>query len=129
VTAPSASAQYQNQAHGSCVGVLSAFIASVQDDELLRQDFAPVPGQVVTVVAHQKGNWSASRPDNRSAGPPTVMPGEGAQPQGHLPEWHEHYSKILLDEFKALATAQSELAERLADRARQTFLFLRGAHC
>src|SRR5829696_716004 len=56
VTAPPASAQYQNQGHGSCVGVLSAVIASVQDDDLFRQDFAPVPGQVVAGLGAQKGN-------------------------------------------------------------------------
>jgi hypothetical protein len=53
--APSASAQAQTQAHGSCVGVLSAFAGSVQGDEIFRQDFAPTPGPDVAAVAQQKG--------------------------------------------------------------------------
>jgi hypothetical protein len=54
--APSASAQAQTQAHGSCAGVLSAAAASVQGDEFFRQDFAPLPGATVSGIAGQKGN-------------------------------------------------------------------------
>jgi hypothetical protein len=54
--APSASAQAQTQAHGSCAGVLSAAAASVQDDEFFRQDFAPLPGELVSGIAGQKGD-------------------------------------------------------------------------
>ena len=53
--APSASAQAQTQAHGSCLGVLSAFAGSVQGDEIFRQDFAPAPGPDVAAIAQQKG--------------------------------------------------------------------------
>jgi hypothetical protein len=53
--APSASAQAQTQAHGSCAGVLSA-AAGVQGDEFFRQDFAPAPGELVSGVAGQKGD-------------------------------------------------------------------------
>lgn len=54
--APSASAQAQTQAHASCLGVLSAFAGSQQGDPFLRQDFAPFPGQLVSVGARLKGN-------------------------------------------------------------------------
>jgi hypothetical protein len=54
--APSASAQAQTQAHGSCAGVLSAAAASVQGDEFFRQDFAPLPGDLVSGIAGQKGD-------------------------------------------------------------------------
>jgi hypothetical protein len=54
--APSASAQAETQAHGSCLGVLSSFAGSQQDDDILREDFAPAPGGDVAAVAEQKGN-------------------------------------------------------------------------
>jgi hypothetical protein len=56
LTAPSASAQAQTQAHGSCAGVLSAFAASQQGDEFFRQDFAPLAGELISAVAEQKGD-------------------------------------------------------------------------
>jgi hypothetical protein len=56
--APSASAQAQTQAHGSCLGVLSAFAGSVQGDEIFRQDFAPAPGAAVAAIAQKKGTLS-----------------------------------------------------------------------
>jgi len=55
-TAPAASAQGQTQQHGSCLGVLSSFAGSVQGDDILRQDFAPAPGQNVAAVSQEKGN-------------------------------------------------------------------------
>jgi hypothetical protein len=54
--APSASAQAQTQEHGSCAGVLSAFVGSQQGDEFFRQDFAPLPGGLVSSVAQQNGD-------------------------------------------------------------------------
>ena len=54
--APSASAQAQTQAHGSCVGVLSAFAGSQQGDPFFRQDFAPLPGGLISGLAQEKGN-------------------------------------------------------------------------
>jgi hypothetical protein len=51
--APSASAQFQTQKHGSCVGVLSSFAGSQLQ---IRQDFAPAPGGVVSSIARQKGD-------------------------------------------------------------------------
>lgn len=56
VAAPSASAQAQTQEHGSCGGVLSAFVGSQQGDEFFRQDFAPLPGDLVSSIARQKGD-------------------------------------------------------------------------
>jgi len=53
--APSASAQAETQRHGSCAGVLSSFAAFQRDDELVRQDFAPLPGGVVATIAQEKG--------------------------------------------------------------------------
>jgi hypothetical protein len=53
--ASSASAQAETQRHGSCAGVLSAFAGSQRDDEFFRQDFAPLPGDVVASIAQDKG--------------------------------------------------------------------------
>jgi hypothetical protein len=54
--APSASAQAQTQEHGSCLGVLSAFAGSQQNDAIFRQDFAPAPGALVSGGAQLKGD-------------------------------------------------------------------------